>query len=649
MDMQQMPMGNAHNTFWRDDQVTILFQSSQPLITGDGGLNPAPVKDLDLDEQRRRINDFLKRKHIPATLQFLKEIEHPFPVEANSTPNAAERVLRKAGLELPPGVYPFGFKEPIGPTDRPIATSVVSFFQIEPGPTQGASGNTSMGMSRSHGESRNENSRDDHDDDDDRDEDHDRDDGKEKGSTSHLVRRIVNALNENLEELFVNRHIPITIAAPHWLGGGTPDDTGQGCPLTPPIPVSTGDTCSNYHIQLPDLSSDLQSRTGHGVTVFILDAFPERGIISRAAQDVGARNPLLSSVDASVAFDYDLMSGVQAMQVIAETNNAFVGKDVYGQHYPILLADHGLFVAGIVHDLAPGARIECIRVLEDLCVGDLHTISRALWQIFLRKAFNTGDLFGQPVVINLSLVIPTQEEAHSQHVKTTLGDLWKNVGDPLLSLSQQGVVIAASAGNEGDLRENPAGIRPGALFPAAYGNPPTPAAPHHVVIDGVIPVGAVNGSEGPSTYSCYPGPLEYGVATYGGEVPTVVGSSTANPVSNPNVVVSDALRGIYSSVEFPPLSSVPADPSEQYYTPTNESAWAYWVGTSFATPIITAVAARILELNPGLTSKEVHQAVLALASGTTNWQNLDPATSGVGSGPVQGKVLKACQPCNPPL
>lgn len=642
MAMQQMPMDNAHNTFWRDDQVTILFQSSQPLITGDGGLNPAPLRDLNLGEQRRRINEFLKEKHIPVTLQFLKEIEHPFPVESSSAHNAAERAFKEAGLELPPGVYPFGFKEPIGPTHRPIATSVVSFFQIEQDSSQVASGNASMGVSHARVEMRSENNRDD---------DHDKDDDDKgkgpTGSTSHLVRRIVNALNENLEELFVNRHIPITIASPHWLGGGTggTGDTGQGCPLTPPMPVATGDECSNYHILLSDLSSDLQSMKGDGVTVFILDAFPERGIIRRAAQDAAAGNPLLSSVAASVAFDYDLMSGVQAMQVMAETNNAFVGKDVYGQHYPILLADHGLFVAGIVYDLAPRARIECIRVLEDLCVGDLHTIARALWQIFLRKAFNFGDLYGQPVIINLSLVIPTQEEAHSQHVKTTLGDLWKNVGDPLLSLSQQGIVIAASAGNEGDIRENTTGKRPGALFPAAYGNPPTPDAPHHVVIDGVIPVGAVNKKGDVTSYSCFPGPN--GLATYGGEVPAVVGSSTANPVSNPNVVVSDALRGIYSSVEFPPLSSAPADPSEQYYTALNENAWAYWVGTSFATPIVAALAARILEANPALTSYEVHQAVLAEATGNVNWQHLDPRTTGEASGSYKGKVLLASQPCDP--
>src|SRR5579864_5953030 len=240
MDMQQMPMGNAHNTFWRDDQVTILFQSSQPLVTGDGGFDPLPLKDLMLDEQRNRINAFLQEKHIPATLQFLKEIEHPFPVRSNSTRHVAERVFRESIPELPPGVYPFGFKEPIGPTDRPVATSVVSFFQIEQGPSQGANGNASMGRPSSHNESRGGDDRDKHDDDDDRHEDHDRDDDKRKGSTSHLVRRIVNALNENLEELFVNRHIPITVAAPHWLGGGTGDagGTGQGCPLTPPMPVA---------------------------------------------------------------------------------------------------------------------------------------------------------------------------------------------------------------------------------------------------------------------------------------------------------------------------------------------------------------------------------------------------------------------------
>src|SRR5262249_55794553 len=158
------------------------------------------------------------------------------------------------------------------------------------------------------------------------------------------------------------------------------------------------------------LSSDLKSKKGDGVTVFVLDSFPERGVIARAARDAEDDNLLLRKVNETVEFDYSFMSGIQDVQEMGDTQSTFVGKDVYGRHYPILLADHGLFIAGIVRDVAPHARIECVRVLDDLCVGDVQVIANVLGQIYLRKALRSGDLYGKPVVVNLSLVIPTDDE-----------------------------------------------------------------------------------------------------------------------------------------------------------------------------------------------------------------------------------------------
>jgi hypothetical protein len=93
-------------------------------------------------------------------------------------------------------------------------------------------------------------------------------------------------------------------------------------------------------------------------------------------------------------------------------------------------------------------------------------------------------------------------------------------------------------------------------------------------------------------------------------------------------------RGIYSSVEFPPLS---LDPPAQYYTAPNDHAWAYWVGTSFATPIISALAARVLEANGGIPD------VLNAASDTTQWDRLDPSLDG--SSTATGSMLIAAQHC----
>jgi hypothetical protein len=341
-------------------------------------------------------------------------------------------------------------------------------------------------------------------------------------------------------------------------------------------------------------------------------------------------------VHETVTFDYSFMSGVQNVQEIGDTHGTFVGKDVYGRHYPIHLEDHGLFIAGIVHDLAPRAHIECIRVLDDLCVGDLNVIANALNQIYFRKALGSGDLYGKPVVVNLSLVIPTDEEAQSQHVNTDIGgfnNVWASLKHVLKCLSDIGVIIAASAGNEGDEREMSGPFRPEALYPAKFANAPDS-------IDGIIPVGAVDSSGKVTSYSCYPGAR--GVATYGGEVPAVVPPSPPYPTSSDPVVrASDMMRGIYSSVEFPPTS---LDAPAQYYTAPNDTAWAYWVGTSFATPIISALAARVLELQEeGGVAGSVRDAILNACTETTTWDKLNPLTDGGNT--ATGSMLRAVQHC----
>ena len=616
MDMQQKPMGtmvDMHNSFWRDDQVTILFHSDKRLIV-DGMLMKDPLEELHLRRYVVRLSEFLKEKGVPVTLHFLDEGDG---MRGRSMP---QHSAGKSGManasQLSTGVYAFGFPQLIRSIFGPISTSVISFLQVEQ-----HGGGTSMGMGASH------------------------DNGKH--DSMDIIPRIVNVLNENLQELNGNQDvggesqkdlnanaIPITIAAPLWLTGGTPSVGGQGCPLSPPLPVE--DACSNWHMRLPHLPPDLHAKKGEGVTVFILDAFPERGVIKRAARVAGDDNLLLRRVHETVTFDYSFMSGVQDVQEIGDTHGTFVGKDVYGRHYPIHLEDHGLFIAGIVRDLAPRAHIECIRVLDDLCVGDLNVIANALNQIYFRKALQSGDLYGKPVVVNLSLVMPTDEEAQSRNVDTTIGgfnNVWALLKQVLKCLSDIGVIITASAGNEGDEREVSGPFRPDALYPAKFANAPDS-------IDGIIPVGAVESSGKVTSYSCYPG--SRGVATYGGEVPAVVPPSPPYPTSsNPVVRASDMMRGIYSSVEFPPLS---LDAPAQYYAAPNDSAWAYWVGTSFATPIISALAARVLELQEeGGVAGSVRDAIINACTETTTWDRLNPATDG--SNTATGSMLRAVQHC----
>ncbi|MFL5691430.1 MAG: hypothetical protein ACJ795_06460, partial [Ktedonobacteraceae bacterium] len=68
----------------------------------------------------------------------------------------------------------------------------------------------------------------------------------------------------------------------------------------------------------------------------------------------------------------------------------------------------------------------------------------------------------------------------------------------------------------------------------------------------------------------------------------------------------------------------------------NASGWAYWIGTSFATPIISAIAARTLELNPqpSVPASQPMPASIIAPSATrqTDWTNLASMANSTGGG-----------------
>jgi Subtilase family len=610
MDNMKMDM---HDTFWRDDQVMIVFHSDIPLISDDGVLNrDRLLQDLNLPLQLVQIIRFLNRQldpnnQNPIRLTFLDERDTPMP--DGETGIAYNSVNSDAGSTLPRGVYLIGLHEAIQKDFGEIRTSIFGFFHLIQEPVQG--------------DSKNQNNR-------------------------ALVPIIVNTLNKEVPNLNKDG-VRIEFATPTWLCGGS--QVTNGCPLTPPAPVQN--ECAAYHYELSDPDGRLPTESDE-VTVFILDAIPERVVIANAAHNAGSTNGLLHNVNETVRFDYSQMSGVQGYFLMQHTNCAAVGKDIYGEHYPMLISDHGLFIAGIVRDIVPDANIECIRVLNDLCVGDMQALLGALTKIYNRvlsinpDTNQPGDLFDKPVVINLSLVIPTDDQAQNSGItlSTIQAGLPTSGFDNILpealrqtlqSLADAGVIIAASAGNEGDGREMPAGaLRPNALYPASLSDS----------IENVISVGAVTKNGAAASYSCYPG--LHSIGAWGGELPAageVVPPNPGDPGSDhPQVTFSDAPIGIYSSILYPPLSAVPAVPPEQYYTPPNHSAWAYWIGTSFATPVVSAVAARILQQKKQDGNPDsVYTILKGLIPSTqvVQWDHLDP-----NDGTADGPLLRVEQNCS---
>src|SRR5579884_3979895 len=84
MNMQGMPMDrqgmhNPHDTFWRNDGVTIIFRSVVSLTSGDPILNKKRLLDkLGLYRQLGELNTFLQEQaQVPVTLHFLDDSDHP--------------------------------------------------------------------------------------------------------------------------------------------------------------------------------------------------------------------------------------------------------------------------------------------------------------------------------------------------------------------------------------------------------------------------------------------------------------------------------------------------------------------------------------------------------------------------------------------
>lgn len=260
------------------------------------------------------------------------------------------------------------------------------------------------------------------------------------------------------------------------------------------------------------------------------------------------------------------------------------------------MRDHGIFIAGIVHTIAPEAEIHLYEVLNPSGVGDLFSIAKGLREVL--SAFR-----GQRLVVNCSLMlnIPLlnhpvtnldmrlaalifdEQNYHSDREEYLTierfqrGCAWLTRQGMAIEWAcdqflWQGARVIAAAGN--DWKPNKA--RPQARFPAAF--------------DSVLGVGALpknekfdtNKNRFPANYSNFAdAPEKCGIVTLGGE------SGEEN-----------GILGVYLG-EFPPseflltplLRPISTILPERPLVPENKNNWAWWAGTSFATPIVTGLTA----------------------------------------------------------
>ena len=118
-----------------------------------------------------------------------------------------------------------------------------------------------------------------------------------------------------------------------------------------------------------------------------------------------------------------------------------------------IAANHGFFVAGLIHALAPAAEIQLIRVLDDAAQGNLFTLVAAIGEFIHALPEDAR------AVINLSLGFAGSDV--EGEVDWDGPDLLRHL---LRQAVEQDVVIVAAAGNDNDTTE----AETPATFPARW-------------------------------------------------------------------------------------------------------------------------------------------------------------------------------------
>ncbi len=242
-------------------------------------------------------------------------------------------------------------------------------------------------------------------------------------------------------------------------------------------------------------------------------------------------------------------------------------------------ADHGLFVAGIIKDIAPGARVRLIRVLDDAGVGDLLGIAWVLSLLAMSAA-------PRRLIVNLSLtfeMLPHDDltaywlealpGADPGFVDAVVTSAENAIALLFGYLREKEVLVVAAAGNNGR------GQRP---LPDAC----LPARDPNVFSVSSVTLDLAGPGSGPSFFTNNSDGA-HGVATISGDA-DLAHFPPRMLLENQAGERTDGVVGPFTGKDM--TDNATGDPTIR---DRNVSGWVYWAGTSFATPIITAIAAAI--------------------------------------------------------
>lgn len=407
------------------------------------------------------------------------------------------------------------------------------------------------------------------------------------------------SLNKDRSKFLIDpdRDLSLAAVSPNWLMSGGSQPGATGGPGGRPSPYNGSDNATKFDLEflqaIPDES--LRGELDGNVVVAILDTAPElrddenEETVLKRIHDEWATKKGHWLIDSLLGKNRKLKKVYYDANVDKPIPGVWPNGHIEIEDHEYEMRDHGLFVAGIIHSIAPQADLYLFQVLNSYGVGDFLSIARAL-----KKIHDDYRMFPKHrLVVNLSLTINIPiEETHGKKDKKS-----HKIRDKILqlkadgtvddkgavqtiewicdSLYTQGAKVIAAAGNNGESNH-----RPQACYPAAF---------ERVLGVGALPIGAkpANSQEKVKTakYSNRSDRPDWsGIATLGGEEGD-----------------NSGVLGIY-------VEDFPKDANGN--RKSNDSGWAWWAGTSFATPIISGMTAAVRSVMP--TGKRVEEAVVEL-------------------------------------
>jgi hypothetical protein len=369
-------------------------------------------------------------------------------------------------------------------------------------------------------------------------------------------------------------------ASPNWLAAGAGQHNGSGGPGGRPYPpdLTSLDGANADGVQpwefvpVPGLElPPSPEQRGDGVHIYILDTAPDSQALNTAYQNW--RQPVEPSPPLPPNASYvpnpvierlvDPQNPNRLDVIYANPASILQQADFFIEDHNYVMSDHGLFVAGIIHAIAPAATLHLVEVLNPYGVGTLESIARGF-------ALAASQVDARPkLLVNASLFFDLPQP-DDQWLATLIEEdpFWRNFTpeqinatvDPIRQIfallapaeASPFVGVVAAAGNDGT---NSLTQPPPARFPAAF--------------PGVLGVGALKKNLTVAEYSNIADtPASDGIAAYGGDKT----GDYADPVTG--------ILGIYTG-DFPSGAA-------------NRLGLARWSGTSFATPVITGTIAALM-------------------------------------------------------